>query len=443
MMKKIILALLLLPALGIAQNKISGSFSPADEFTWCILYKVNSDNYRYAADGKVEDGKFTLALDSTVSKGVYKLVYGIPQEEKNFDIIYNGKEDIEFTYTKTEGIQFAAPQENKVYQNYMTQNFLIDQEITNAYAAEPLDREKIAGLFQQKEQLQKSAEDSLKGTYTESFALASRTYIPTAFEDQETYKEKKRLEYFKYLDPNNPILQNSGFLLDRFMIYIGSFSLETEIASYRELDAIISLVQNSELAFQKNLLYQLWGKLVLNKMPKSANYLTEKYLFQLCTTLGDDEVATKLENYRNTSIGIKVPDFTWEYEKDGKVELQHLHEFDVAQNYILVFWSSACHHCLQELPKLQRFVNSLDSKEYKVIAVGMEDSPFDWKNETLRYPEFQHVLGLGKWENHIAKAFSITQTPTFFVLNNEKILTAKPSGLPELIETIATQKVEK
>ncbi|GAB5401022.1 MAG: hypothetical protein Aureis2KO_26070 [Aureisphaera sp.] len=443
MMKKILLALLFIPMLSVAQHTISGSFTPADQFTWCILYKVNSDNYKYVTDGKVTDGKFSLTLDSTVTKGVYKLVYGIPQEEQNFDIIYNGMEDIELAFSKTDGLSFIESKDNSVYHDYVKSNFLIDQNIANAYTSEIPDKERIQQLYKEKEQLQKAAEDSLQGAYAESFVIASRQYIPSAFEPFEAYHENRRLEFFKYMDPNNPVLQNSGFLLNRFMKYIGTFSLDSEIASYRELDAIVNLVQNSELPFQKNLLYQLWGKLVIQEMPKSANYLTEKYLLQLCKTLGDTEVAMKLENFKNTSIGSLVPNFKWEMDKGGTIEMQELYNYDVAENYILVFWSSSCSHCLQELPKLQRFVQTLDEKEYKVVAVGMEDTKYDWKNETLRYPEFQHILGLGKWDNDIAKAYSITQTPTFFVLNNDKILTAKPSGLPELIEIIAPEKTEK
>ncbi|MDC8006018.1 TlpA disulfide reductase family protein [Aureisphaera galaxeae] len=436
-MKKILLVLLLIPTLNFAQHTISGTFTPADEFSWCILYKVNSDSFRYVVDGKVTDGKFSLTLDSTVTKGVYKLVYGIPQEELNFDVIYNGEEDIELTFSKGKRLSFTAPEENKVFQEYLFNKFLLDQEISDAYASEPVDETKIMELFARKTQLQNTAEEALKGTYSESFIVASRTYIPSAFESKESYEENRRQTYFKFLDPNNPVLQNSSFVLNRFMKYIGTFSLETEIASYRELDAIINLVQNSDQTFQKNILYQLWGKLVLQEMPRSANYLTEKYLLQLCNTLGETEIVSKLENYRRTSIGIKVPDFSWEVENNGKIKMQHLYEYDVAENYILVFWSSTCSHCLKELPKLQKFVNTLDQKKYKVIAVGIEDNKFDWKNETLRYPEFQHVLGLGKWENTIAKSFSISQTPTFFLLDENKILTAKPSGLSELVEMIA------
>ncbi len=443
MMKKILLALLLIPTLTLAQHSISGSFSPPDQFSWCILYKVNSDNYKYVTDGKITEGKFTLTLDSTVTKGVYKLVYGIPQEEQNFDIIYNGAEDIELAFSKTDGLSFNTSKENRVYQDLTMEHFLLDKDIANAYTSDPVDKEKIEGLFQKKSQLQKASEDSLKGSFSEIFVLASREYIPTAFEPMETYREKKRVEFFKYVDPNNPVLQNSSFLLDSFIRYISSFSLTSEIASYRELDTIIDLVQNSDLVFQKNILYQLWGRLVIEDMPRSANYLSEKYLIQLCNTLEEKEISKKLEDYKNTSIGSLVPNFTWETEENNKVEVQNLHNYDVAENYILIFWSSTCSHCLKELPKLQRFVQSLDQKEYKVIAIGMEDNKYDWKNETLRYPEFQHILGLGKWENEIATAYSVSRTPTFFLLNKDKILTAKPSGLPELIEIIAPEKAEK
>ncbi len=440
MMKKILLALFLIPTLTFAQHTISGNFTPADQFTWCILYKVNSDNYKYVTDGKVVDGKFSLSLDPSVEKGAYKLVYGVPQGEKNFDILYNAKEDIELSFSETEGVTFIVSEENKAFKEYKLTLFQLDQDIAKAYASESLDQAEITELFRQKAELQKNAEDLFKGEFSEDFVIASRSYIPKGFEPYESYMENRRLGYFNDVDPNNPVLQNSSFLIDTFLEYINRFSLETEAASFRELDAIIDLVKGSDPVFQKDLLSQLWGALVIEDKPKSANYLTKKYLLELCETLGEKEIAKKLKEYKNTSVGELAPDFSWDVDNNGTVELRSLHTFDVAENYILVFWSSTCSHCLRELPKLQKLAQSLNPKEYKVIAVGIEDGKYDWKNEVLRYPEFEHVLALGKWESEIAKAYSISHTPTFFLLDKDKVLTAKPHDLPELIEIVAPEK---
>ena len=62
----------------------------------------------------------------------------------------------------------------------------------------------------------------------------------------------------------------------------------------------------------------------------------------------------------------------------------------------------------------------------KVIAIGMEDEPYNWNNEILYYPDFMHVYGEGKWDNPIGDVYGVTATPTYFVLDKYKKIISKP-----------------
>jgi len=42
------------------------------------------------------------------------------------------------------------------------------------------------------------------------------------------------------------------------------------------------------------------------------------------------------------------------------------------------------------------------------------------------YPDFIHVLGLGKWDNPTSNAYGIESTPSFFLLDKDKKIIAKP-----------------
>ena len=64
--------------------------------------------------------------------------------------------------------------------------------------------------------------------------------------------------------------------------------------------------------------------------------------------------------------------------------------------------------------------------QIKVIAVGLEDDPILWEKEIAKYPEFIHVLGLGKWSNAIGKSYNVTATPSYYILDKEKKIIAKP-----------------
>ena len=90
MKTKMTLSLLLLPVLVLAQFSLKGKFTPADEFDWILVYKVSASNYDYIGDAKIdESGNFQVDLGPEQKPGMYRLVYAVPQDEYNFDIICN------------------------------------------------------------------------------------------------------------------------------------------------------------------------------------------------------------------------------------------------------------------------------------------------------------------------------------------------------------------
>ena len=118
-------------------------------------------------------------------------------------------------------------------------------------------------------------------------------------------------------------------------------------------------------------------------------------------------------------------------DTSSKITLKSL---NVAKRYIIVFWSSSCSHCQEEIPELRRFLESKSEEKIQVIAVGLEETSFNWSNLILDYPNFIHVLGLGKWTNEIALKYNVSGTPTYFILNEDKEIILKPDSLDELKE---------
>ena len=74
-----------------------------------------------------------------------------------------------------------------------------------------------------------------------------------------------------------------------------------------------------------------------------------------------------------------------------------------------------------------------------MVAFGLEDDIYSWKNESLRLTEFLHIPGMGKWQNEVAKIYNISQTPTYFLLDKDKKIIAKPDELDGLVEIISKE----
>jgi thiol-disulfide isomerase/thioredoxin len=437
MFKRLFFAILFLPFLTVAQHTIQGTFSPAEDYKWAILYRVTPTNTLYTADTKVDEtGAFTLKLDSTIPKGIYRLVYALPQDVFNFDIIYDGKEDIEFTFSDTEGPVYSKSEENRLLAAYENEMSLVQTQIGKTFHS---GYEVVGPLFKTLEELQNNFEKAGEGMMALDFIKANRPYIPKNGEDKETYLANSKTNYFKHIDFSNPTLQKSNFLPEATFNYIRAFTRENEnlaLAYQKNIDTVYKLLKNTAPEFQKVQLIRLWQKFADINRIETSNYIAEKYLIPLSKSLEDYELADKLTVFKNISIGSKAPNFTWEEDHNGKEVTKSLDELDMANNYILVFWSSACSHCLTEVPILHTKIKEFETGRFKVLAIGLEEEPYDWRNKIHDFPEFINVLGLGKWENKIGNDYGVDGTPTYFVLDKDKRIVARPEDFEELLKML-------
>jgi len=201
------------------------------------------------------------------------------------------------------------------------------------------------------------------------------------------------------------------------------------------VDVIANEIKSTPLSYQKTLLKILWNQFVDIENEAMANYVASQYIIPISKELQDEQLTNELMNFKNTSINAIAPDFSLEIiNKDNEKEETKLSKLDSHQRYVILFWSSSCSHCLEELPELKKEIESLQEGNTKVIAIGLEDEPYNWNNEILYYPDFIHVYGEGKWDNTIGDNYGVTATPTYFVLNKDKKIITKPYDFKALKE---------
>lgn len=436
MVKKLLFILLFIPTILIAQKTIKGTFSPASDYEWVILYKVTPTHSNYVADAKLnEEGTFEITLDSTHTKGMYRVVYAVPQDEYNFDIIYNAKENIEFTFNSETGIKFQASVENNLLTSYTNSMSMVSQSVGNFYRQQSTDSSALKDIFDTLRTTQVQFEKIAEGTIANTFIKANRPYIPDGYVDVGTYIDGLKNQFFDNVDFNDELLQSSNFLVDRVLNYVFGMSSKGNagLEGYKtNIDKVVAEMQDATIETKKMLLGILWQQLSDANYESVANYITDNYLFDIAKQLNDQDLADMLVQYRNVSLGHVAPDFDIEMLEDKKIITKKLSEYDVAQQYVLVFWSSMCSHCLEELPKFHEFVEAIEEEKLKVIAFGLEDDEYRWKSETYNFPKFTHVIGLGKWENEVGIAYNVTATPTYFVLDKDKKIIAKPANINDL-----------
>ncbi|RZN83657.1 MAG: redoxin domain-containing protein [Winogradskyella sp.] len=420
-MKNIIFILSMIPVLGFSQHNISGTFSPAEDYTYAFLYEATPDGANYVNRAQLDSlGNFSLSLDDNAKAGIYKIVYAIPPEENNFDLVYNGKEDVNFTFSLDEGVNFTESSENKLWDSYLNSMDIVNQTISNFYTKGGTDKEAFNSIFKTLKDTQQSYEDLAKGKLVEAFIKANKPYMPSVYEDLPTYSKNLKANFFKNIDFNNTFLQSSSLITDRVTGFVFGMSANTDNKTYKShVDIVANAIKALESKVQSPLLELLWQEFKRRENHDMANYISDNYLLTIAKSTENKILEQQLKSYKNTSVGAIAPDFKIQTAPSLK-----LSELKGDKYYVLIFWSSGCGHCLNELPKVKTLFDNVSGT--KVIAYGLENDNIAWSEEIKKYPDFIHGIGLGKWENPLVQTFAIAATPTYFVLDANKKIIAKP-----------------
>ncbi len=435
-MKKLTLIFAFLASFAVsAQHTISGTFSPAKEYSWLIAYRLKPGTQNYIADTAIKKGAFNLTIPENALPGMYRLVYAVPQEEFYFDVIYNGKEDIELTFNINDGAKFITSEENILFNSHFEAINSIEQEIVDFYLSEETTEKVFSDVSKQLKAAQKLYEEKSEGLIAHEFISANTIQIPTNYVTVQDYLAYKKKNYFNGFDFKNPVLQASGFLTDKATNYVFTAlpieqitQQETEKEMQTNIQTVNDKISGIGAAFKLHVFYTLWSQASASDYNKVSDFVYDPYLKELAIAGNYQEIIDEIDTHNRLRFGAKAPDILWKEEGSDK----KLSDLNGAENYVLVFWSSTCSHCLKELPALHKELKG--NTKVTVIAIGLEDDGMTWKKESAKLSNFKHALALGKWQSDYAKLYDIHTTPSYFILDKEKRIIAKPESDKTLVE---------
>lgn len=454
MIKNIFIALFLLTFSVKAQDTIRVKMEPNNDYKWMMLYKVSGAKQQYIANTTLKDGAYELVVPKEKKAGIYRLFYDM--DNGGFlDFIYN-KKPISVTFNPRlpqETAKFEKSEENKIYQSYINTIYDKQGKIDSLQLAyfDAKNKEEIKKTYAKElkslNELQSYFEKESEGKIAHDFITVNRKYnSPEPVETADEFLKVIENHFFDYIDFDNKVLLNSSTFVDKvieYVFYINSSDdkkIDNKLKKTSINQAITKIGENNFV--KSEVLSSLLYAFANQENVEMVDYVKSTYYDLLPVEYKDTKFISKIDELLKVAIGRVAPEITW---KEGK-ETKRLSQLDGADKYVVTFWSTTCSHCLREIPKFYEF--SKDLENVKVIGVALEKDELGFNYHTKMMDKWINVLSINKkdpskkWEAKFPRSYNVYATPTYFVLDKDKKIIAKPEQLEDLLKVLGAKETD-
>lgn len=240
--------------------------------------------------------------------------------------------------------------------------------------------------------------------------------------------------FFDLTDFSDTLLIASNILTTKLIDYLSLYQRpdmdmnQTQFAFMKGVDEILNQasVNNTMYAFVLEYLLDGFAHLGLNAV---TDYLSTLPHFNAGCI--DTETLMKIERivnpYRKIVIGAQATPIEGQDINGNPFTLDTI----AKPHTLVVFWSLTCPHCLELMPKLKAFQQ--ENPTYALVSVILSPNNSTLKEYILHESlHWTHVVEGEGWDGPLVQAYNVYGTPTIFVLDKDKKIEAKPSGIEEL-----------
>jgi thiol-disulfide isomerase/thioredoxin len=439
---------------------VKGTFVGNTKYAKVLMKKFEVGNFPVGG-ATIKNDSFKLVLPPEIPAGVYRFQYAVGEGEQYLDIIINGTEkEIAFTIKandKNAVPLFTASEENQKWYAYKAQSNvqlsktdLLSQFI---YAYPNGDAAVVKAALQEWEQEKNlysknfnAFKTDMQGTWAYEMVANRPNYFSNPTEEPRLQDYMKREHFWDDFNANNTQLLNTPLYTEHILNYLRywmnpnmNFSPEEKTNGFkRSVDVIIRKFSGNEQTHAFAFKYLTLGFKEIGE-EEVLQYLDENYK-DLASRCFDDfeksEFDKRMQGYAAMKVGNLAPDFGLKVEGDalneskgGKYKATSLYKLK-ADKTIVVFWSSTCPHCMEEMPKLNAWAAA--QKDTKVIAVSL-DTDLKLHQETIKqFSNLVHTCDYKGWDTEAATKYYIAATPTFILLDKDKKVLGKYSSFEQV-----------
>jgi peroxiredoxin len=413
--------------------------APSAANSWVVLLQARGADFipfDSVRTGPRGDFSFPHAFHAT---GFYRLAV---HDTDYVDIILNDREplvDLRFdSIPLDKHLHVASSDENARYREFdhvsKETRAVLTATAAQRLKLQPTDTAGLAALDsvdQRAMNMQANYLDQLATHAPESF-FAKVLRVDKALAGVRGHGAKAVVAACNFSDPE---LVRSSVYDRAVMAYFQNLNISGEREVYAGADSLVALASGN--ADCRSYMVEHLVDLFATYGPQST---LEHVIATYVTPLGNSaaippRLKTRVDALMQLAVGRTAPDVAL---NDHGVPV-NLSSLVKPNRYTAVFfYSSTCEHCHAQMPALKVDRMRYQSKGFDVVGIALDVDSTDFlksiSENGIPWKCFSEFNG---WGSKAAKAFMVSATPSFFLLDDHLKIVAKPTDADELGKTLA------
>jgi len=390
-----------------------------------ILYTLNGSKDIIVTKEQNKNNSWTFKYPKSYS-GMMKIY--LPNTNNSFSFISENK-----------NVDITLETQNNKIKNVIYQDEA--NELMNSIQESSQKKELILPALTQIKEYYKDNTDFGKALITEMGRLSGSSSIDQAkhpfvyyyntnynkFLSNENAKKVTQDDIINFFDKSNDMLEASSLVRPLLVAYLNNGGNTNVPAS---VDKLLDRLK-VESPRGQTVLSELIDIFDVYEMSELKNKYLNFAKNLKCTIT--DRLASTLKANANVEVGATFPN----YKFQSAVNTNAKSIADVkADKKVIVFWSSTCSHCENELPKLLEKYTELKSKNIEIIGLSLDTDKESYNNKIKAFP-WINDSELRGWNSTYSETYNIHATPSYFVLDaNNKIL-SKPEHVGDVLQYLS------
>lgn len=241
------------------------------------------------------------------------------------------------------------------------------------------------------------------------------------------------------IDFNDTTTVYSNFMWQTIADYISSEQNKTADPNSQSYNMIIAADNVLSRSCTSYFMYKSVYEYLINGFSGIGANRVVDYLIQLPylnyldpDDIQRDEIMSVAAQYTRIKVGMQAPEIQSKTINNQEITLNKLKN----KNTLIVFWSYSCPHCREMLKEIGKIAPKTNDMAIVTVCVSGDLRKVKRLLKKAHIENAYNICDGKGWDSPIVEDYAVDMTPSLFLLDENKLIIAKPFDIEEVINLV-------